>query len=147
MSVSIKRRLAAVGLAVMLPVSGAAMAAPQAIAQGGGGVSCFGPTADRPNFEGDSFSELSDFLSGKFQKNGRVWQAPDNAAVVDVWCQLNENYASVSHDGGVVTADPAERTLGDGTKLSFRGTSKSGGYTIDINTPDRTKNFKVHVAK
>ncbi|WP_150114459.1 hypothetical protein [Corynebacterium oculi] len=146
MSVSIKRRLFAAGLAVVLPISGTALAAPQAVAEtviGG----CFGSTPDRPNFEGDSFLELSDFLSAKFQKNGRVWQAQDDQAVSDAWCSLNGNRASVANADGQISADPSERTLGDGTKLSFRGTSKSGGYTIDINSPDRTKNFKVHVAK
>lgn len=46
----------------------------------------------------------------------------------------------------VSEVNPSTVHLDDGTRLDFRTTSKSGGYTIDINNNVNSKLFKVHIA-
>lgn len=137
MKTSLKRRIGAIAIALSLPLA----ATPVAFSQtgGGGAHGCFGG----PAFFGNDFAALSANLSSTFPKNGRVWQAANNGAVFDKYCELAGGKASVYDDGRV---EPSVVTLDDGTSIRLRLTSNSGGYTIDINSPNHSKDYKVHVA-
>lgn len=135
-----KRKVVAVSAVLLLPFSSAT----EALASngtGGSGEYCFGGLNGA--FFGQDFNALSNYLSGKFPKNGRVWQAPDNAAVFTTWCELTEGKGEAHSDG---TVKPSSVQLGDGTDIRLRTASASGGYTIDINSPNHTKLYKVHVS-
>lgn len=92
-------------------------------------------------FFGD-FEHARSQLDKRYPRNGRVWQAPNDSAVWSEWCLFSNGKAVMR---GTETT-PSRVTFRDGTVASFRASSKSGGYTIDFNTPTHTKNWKIHVA-
>lgn len=89
-----------------------------------------------------NFDQMRSYLDGTYRRNGRVWQAPSDEAVWRLWCGATKGSAILNG----ATAIPNRITLNDGTILSFRASSSSGGYTIDINSLNHSKLFKVHVA-
>ena len=92
-------------------------------------------------FFGD-FEHARARLDMRYPRKGRVWQAPDDNAVWSEWCLFSRGKAVMC---GAKTT-PTRVTFHDGTVASFRTSSKSGGYTIDFNTPTHTKIWKIHVA-
>lgn len=89
----------------------------------------------------DDFDELRSYLDSFYRRNGRVWSVPNNEAVWRLWCGATNGEAILNGDSAI----PSRRTLSDGTTMSFRTGSKSGGYVIDIKSGRHTKLFKVHV--
>lgn len=87
------------------------------------------------------FEQARSILDSRYQRNGRVWQAPSDNAVWDEWCWMTSSKASMSNN----VASPTRVIFSDGTVAVFRTTSLSGGYTIDLNSPSHSKNWKVHV--
>lgn len=100
----------------------------------------------KPNHFGFSnFSGLQSWLNGKYayRVKTQVWQAPNDLSVWDTYCVVTSSKA-YTVDGVVY---PSSFTQKDGTRVSLRLGSKSGGYTIDIKRPGVTKLYKVHVSK
>lgn len=99
-----------------------------------------------PNHFGFSnWSGLQTWLNKKYPYRAKtqVWQAPNDTSVWNTYCVLTSSKA-YTVDNAVY---PKSITQKDGTRISLRLGSKSGGYTIDIKRPGVTKLYKVHVAK
>lgn len=135
--------------------SGALALSPNAHAEGGfsgggtfgdnqgGGFSGGGAWCPNGYYGFSNFDQLRSYLDNHYPRSGRIWQAPSNNEVWDVWCHVTNGEGFLSDSEG---ATPNEVFLDDNTRVNFRTKSKSGGYTIDIKTGKHTKLFKVHVA-
>lgn len=98
-------------------------------------------------FGWSNFDSLRTSLDASYARNGRVWQVADNDEVWKVWCKVTRSKASIVEVDNSITIKPGPRyDLEDGTICFFRLTSRSGGFTIDFNSPNNTQNWKVHVA-
>lgn len=94
-------------------------------------------------FGWNDFPSFKSWLDQNYALNSNnVWQAPNDDAVWDVWCHVTDGQAQLTDNGGAISVTPNVVNLGDGTRVGFRPTSKSGGYTIDINNNGTI--YKVH---
>lgn len=131
--VSLVAAFAAIGLALVAPIAAPPVADAQPVVRdcpGNNYVTLY-----------TNFDELRSYLNGKYRKKGRVWQAPNDEAVWRLWCGATHGSAILNGSNAI----PNRITLNDGTRVSFRPGSTSGGYTIDIRSLNHSKNFKVHV--
>ncbi|WP_146183435.1 hypothetical protein [Corynebacterium liangguodongii] len=126
--------LAAIGLALIAPAVASPIAEAQPVVR-----DCPG---DNYVTHYTNFDQMRSYLDGVYRRDGRVWQAPNDEAVWRLWCGATHGSAFLNGD----TAVPNSITLNDGTVVSFRTKSGSGGYTIDINSLNHSKLFKVHVS-
>lgn len=133
-------RMLSIAISLLLPLGGVAAAN----AQTGGGSDMGRFCGGGSIFFGNNFESLRMNLDNSFPRSGRVWQAPNDTAVWKKWCEIQGQTASWGLGSG---AKPSSVKLDDGTRVGFRATSKSGGFTIDINSPTHSKDFKVHVAR
>lgn len=114
---------------------------------GGGGVG--GRFCSNSVFGWSTFESMRSSLDSWYPREDRVWQAPDDNAVWKTWCHITNGDASImqaSDQPAVITPSP-RYDLSDGTINYFRTESLSGGYTIDINNPNQSRNWKVHTAR
>lgn len=103
---------------------------------------------------GTSYPLLYDFAQaraamdkkfGKPNKN-KVWQARNESAVWDAWCQMTHSTA-LMQDGKLITNEQETFPV-DGSYARFRTNSTSVGYTIDLkNANGGKKIWKVHVIR
>ena len=102
----------------------------------------------QPGYFGwSNFDSLRTSLDASYARNGRVWQVANNDEVWKVWCKVTRSKASIVEVDNSITIKPGPRyDLEDGTICFFRLTNRSGGFTIDFNSPNNTQNWKVHVA-
>lgn len=134
-----RNKLFAFLTASLMALSGVTAVAPSAMAvEETGGRWCDDGVFDWPSFD-DVRESLDMWYPGS--RSGRIWSLPSDDEVWEIWCHATNGEASM-WDGVV---EPSRLTLKDGTIANFRTTSKSGGYTIDFNTRQHTKPFKVHV--
>lgn len=134
-------RILPILISLLLPLGGVATANAQT---GGGGVDGRFCGTKLDFFYGSTFESLRTYLDSFYPRNGRVWQAPNDSSVWARWCEIQGQTATWNSIDG---ANPSSVELKDGTRVGFRTASKSGGLTLDINSPAHTKDFKVHVAR
>lgn len=106
---------------------------------GGGGRFC-----TSGYFRWSTFSSFKSWMDARYYRNAnKVWQSPSDNATWDIWCRATSSRASLTTTStGTTVVNPSVIYLADGTRMGFRATSKSGGYTIDINTKGTI--YKVH---
>lgn len=97
------------------------------------------------HFGFSNWSGLQKWLNQKYSYRAKtqVWQAPNDTSVWNTYCVITSSKA-YTVDKAVY---PSSITQKDGTRVSLRLGSKSGGYTIDIKRPGVSKLYKVHVSK
>lgn len=95
-----------------------------------------------------NFGQLSNYLSksrGWYLNKNRVWQSPNDTATWSAFCTITDGKARMYQTVGGLVISHSPTKLGDGTRIDFRPTSSSGGYTIDIN--NNGTQYKVHRVK
>lgn len=134
---------AAASTSQQTPTASSAQSSPvSSPATASGGAWC-GPSNTPANFAG-----MERYLNVKFgQRNkNQVWRASSNIEVWRVYCFASGGKAKMGYHGNRLTSlTPSYIRLSDGTRVDFRITSSSGGWTVDINRPGVSKLYKVHV--
>lgn len=97
----------------------------------------------------DNFDEAKEFLDGKFELEGNVWQAPSEDDIWDAWCAASASSGQLESDGENIflVGDQLITFPEDGNTAYFRTESKSGGMTIDVVKIIKNKKdiYKVHL--
>lgn len=91
------------------------------------------------------YASLADYLrytKGWYLNSKNVWQSPNDNETWTLYCQITSSAAYMYISGSNLYVSPSPVYLGDGTRIDFRTTSSSGGYTIDINNNGTI--YKVH---
>ena len=140
-----RTKLLSIGAAFLVSLSGiSAVQAPTASAQISTQDS--GRWCPSGYFGWSDFGGFRGWLDQRYGRQGRIWSVPNDGVVWDIWCRVTNSKATLQQRSGQnAVVSPSTVFLNDGTRLDFRTSSRSGGYTIDINTTTHTKNFKVHV--
>jgi hypothetical protein len=89
-----------------------------------------------------TIKEVLDGLPGHIGKTGPIKLVPDARAIDDLFDSLSRRGTTVAPG----TYPGVVKELPDGTIIRRRDTSKSGGPTLDITLPDKTR-VKVHIKK
>jgi hypothetical protein len=92
-----------------------------------------------------SYAILADYLrytKGWYLNSKNVWQSPNDNETWTLYCQITSSAAYMYISGSNLYVSPSPVYLGDGTRIDYRTTSSSGGYTIDINNNGTI--YKVH---
>ena len=95
------------------------------------------------------FTDMASWLNRQYPYRAatQVWQARNDTDVWNTFCILTESKGAIFRFAGGAQTSPNPYIMRDGTRISLRLTSASGGYTIDINRPGVKKLYKVHVGR